>query len=210
MRRNVHDAKVFFRVNGRLLADAERKAEAEGMSLAELLRSALRQQLQRPTLPKAPTGSVASQRLREVREAATGNREAMMTLAQRSLDYMVQRPGVATQCVAEAATYARLAVMHGNTEDMKRLAGILLIQAQLEIDQSSIAEHLEDQDDAAQFASDSNESMAEALYWLDVAADIGDDDATDIIQIIADMGIPPEAFALAKFVSTPAKEPAGV
>jgi hypothetical protein len=208
MRRNVHDAKVFFRVNSRLLADAERKAEAEGMSLPELLRSALRQQLQRPTLPKAPTGSFAASRLREIRDAASGSRDALMSLAQRSLDYMVQRPGVATQCVAEAATYARLAVMHGNTEDMKRLAGILLIQAQLEIDQSSIAEHLEDQADAAQFATDCNESMAEALYWLDVAADIGDDDATDIIQIIADMGIPPEAFALAKFISTPAKEPA--
>jgi predicted nucleic acid-binding protein len=208
MRRNVHDAKVFFRVNSRLLADAERKAEAEGMSLPELLRSALRQQLQRPTLPKAPTGSFAASRLREIRDAASGSRDALMALAQRSLDYMVQRPGVATQCVAEAATYARLAVMHGNTEDMKRLAGILLIQAQLEIDQSSIAEHLEDQADAAQFATDCNESMAEALYWLDVAADIGDDDATDIIQIIADMGIPPEAFALAKFISTPAKEPA--
>ena len=176
------------------------------MSLPELLRSALRQQLQRPTLPKAPRGSFAAQRLQEIREAATGNREALMALAQRSLDYMVERPAVAVQCVAEAATYARLAVMHGNTEDMKRLAGILLIQAQTEIDQSTIAEHLEDQDDAARFATDCNESMAEALYWLDVAADCGDEDAPDIIQIIADMGIPPEAFELAKLISTPVKE----
>jgi TPR repeat protein len=131
-----------------------------------------------------------------------------MALAQRALDSMLVRPGIAPTCIAEAATYARLAVMHGNTEDMKRLAGILLIQAQLEIDQSSIAEHLEDRQDAARFATDCNESMAEALYWLDVAADCGDEAAPDIIQICADMGIPPEAFALARLISTPAKEPA--
>ncbi|MGE0774266.1 MAG: hypothetical protein AB7G25_04580 [Sphingomonadaceae bacterium] len=208
MRRNVHDSKVFFRVNSKLLAEAERKAEAEGMGLAELIRSALRQELRKPSLPKAPRGSIAEQRLQSIREAAGGSREALMTLAQRSLDAMLERPDTAQQCVAEAATYARLAVMHGETDDMKRLAGILLIQAQFEIDQSNIAEQLDDNEDAARLASDCNESMAEALYWLDVAADHGDESAGGIIQIFADLGIPAEAFALAKFVSTPAKEPA--
>lgn len=206
MRSSVHDSVVRFRTSAKLLADAEAKARDEGMSLSEFLRHALRQQLRKPALPKAPTGSYASRNLKPIREAAAGSREALMALAQRSLDYMLERPGVAVRSVAEAATYARLAVMHGDTDDMKRLAGILLIQAQTEIDQSTIAEHLEDQEDAVRFATDCNESMAEALYWLDVAADCGDEDAPDIIQIIADMGIPPEAFALAKFISTPAKE----
>ncbi|MGE0776633.1 MAG: hypothetical protein AB7L36_16555 [Sphingomonadaceae bacterium] len=210
MRSPVHDCVVRFRANGRLLESAEAKAQAEGMSLSELLRHALRQELRRPSLPKAPRGSIAEQRLQTVRQAAGGSREALMTLAQGSLDAMIARPDTAVQCVAEAATYARLAVMHGDTDDMKRLAGILLIQAQLEIDQSNIAERLEDVDDAARLASDCNESMAEALYWLDVAADSGDESAGGILQIFADLGIPAEAFALARFVSTPAKEQAHV
>jgi predicted nucleic acid-binding protein len=212
MRSSVHDTVVRFRANGRLVADAETKALREGMSLSELLRHALRQELRTPSLPKihGKAGSIAAERLHAIREAAGGSREALMSLAQRSLDYMLERPGVAPQCIAEAATYARLAVMHGNNEDMKRLAGILLIQAQLEIDQSAIAEQVEDTDDASRFAIDCNESMAEALYWLDVAADGGDESATDIIQLMADMGVPAEAFQLAKFVSTPVKEPAGV
>jgi predicted HicB family RNase H-like nuclease len=46
MRRLVHDAKVYFRVNQRVLEDAERRAEASGMSLAEFLRQALRRALE--------------------------------------------------------------------------------------------------------------------------------------------------------------------
>jgi predicted nucleic acid-binding protein len=208
MREHVHNSVVRFRASERLVASAEAMATEQDMSLSEFMRHAVRQQIQKPSLPKAASGSFAAQRLLPIRQAAGGSREALMNLAQRSLDYMLERPGIASQCIAEAATYARLAVMHGDTEDMKRLAGILLIQAQLEIDQSVIAEHLEDVDDAKRLAIDCNESMAEALYWLDVAADSGDDGATDIIQIVADMGIPAEAFALAKFISTPAKEPA--
>ena len=45
MRRLVHDARVYFRVNRRVLEDAERRARANGMSLSELLRQALRREL---------------------------------------------------------------------------------------------------------------------------------------------------------------------
>lgn len=41
----VHDSPVKFRVNGALLAKAQAKAVAEGMSLSELMRSALRREL---------------------------------------------------------------------------------------------------------------------------------------------------------------------
>ena len=46
MRRLIHDTRAHFRVNKRVLEDAERRAEASGMSLAEFLRQALRRALE--------------------------------------------------------------------------------------------------------------------------------------------------------------------
>jgi len=48
MRRLIHDTRAHFRVNKRVLEDAERRAEASGMSLAEFLRQALRRALSEP------------------------------------------------------------------------------------------------------------------------------------------------------------------
>jgi len=45
MRRLVHDAEVYFRVNQRVLEDAERKARDSGMSLSEFVRHAIRKEL---------------------------------------------------------------------------------------------------------------------------------------------------------------------
>jgi|GEM_PF-1512029 len=45
MRSYVHDVPVHFRANARLLAAAQAKAQREGMSLSELLRSALRREV---------------------------------------------------------------------------------------------------------------------------------------------------------------------
>lgn len=42
----VHDVPVRFRVNNALLARAQAKASAEGMSLSEFMRYALRRELQ--------------------------------------------------------------------------------------------------------------------------------------------------------------------
>ena len=47
MRTQVHDMPVRFRVNEALLSKAMKKAELEGMSLSELMRSALRQELKK-------------------------------------------------------------------------------------------------------------------------------------------------------------------
>ena len=45
MRSNVHNAPVQFRANVRLLSAARAKADREGMSLSELMRSALRREI---------------------------------------------------------------------------------------------------------------------------------------------------------------------
>jgi predicted HicB family RNase H-like nuclease len=45
MRGCVHDSTAKFRVNGGLLADAEQKARAQGMSLSEFMRHALRREV---------------------------------------------------------------------------------------------------------------------------------------------------------------------
>jgi len=45
MRSCIHDAPVQFRANVRLLAAARSKAERQGMSLSELMRSALRREI---------------------------------------------------------------------------------------------------------------------------------------------------------------------
>jgi len=45
-RTSVHDRTVAFRVNAGLLAGAEAAAGREGMSLSELMRAALRRELQ--------------------------------------------------------------------------------------------------------------------------------------------------------------------
>ena len=46
MRQSVHDSTVRFRVNEALVARAEEKARQEGMSLSELIRQAVRRELQ--------------------------------------------------------------------------------------------------------------------------------------------------------------------
>lgn len=45
MRKNVHDKPVRFRVNAGLLAQAELRAQREGMSLSELIRAAVREKV---------------------------------------------------------------------------------------------------------------------------------------------------------------------
>lgn len=45
MRSVVHDIPVRFRANVRLLAAARSKAEREGMTMSELMRSALRREI---------------------------------------------------------------------------------------------------------------------------------------------------------------------
>lgn len=45
MREQIHNSTARFRVNGALLAAAEAKARREGMSLSELLRHAVRQEV---------------------------------------------------------------------------------------------------------------------------------------------------------------------
>lgn len=45
MRNDVHNSMVRFRVNDALLAAASVKAKQEGMSVSELMRSALRREL---------------------------------------------------------------------------------------------------------------------------------------------------------------------
>ncbi len=46
MRQNVHDTVARFRINHRLLTAAEIEAERKGMSLSELMRHALRRELE--------------------------------------------------------------------------------------------------------------------------------------------------------------------
>jgi antitoxin component of RelBE/YafQ-DinJ toxin-antitoxin module len=46
MRKPVHNVAAQFRVNAHLLAEAEAKAERQGMSVSELLRHALRRELE--------------------------------------------------------------------------------------------------------------------------------------------------------------------
>jgi len=45
MRRQTHDANIYFRAPSSILAQAEAKARREGMSLSELIRHALRREL---------------------------------------------------------------------------------------------------------------------------------------------------------------------
>ena len=45
MRGQVHDARVYFRINSAILGTAEKQARELGMSLAEFLRHAVRRQL---------------------------------------------------------------------------------------------------------------------------------------------------------------------
>lgn len=46
MRRSVHDSTVRFRANEELVAQAEAKARRSGMTLSELIRQAMRRELQ--------------------------------------------------------------------------------------------------------------------------------------------------------------------
>ena len=46
MRRPTHDIEARFRINGHLIASAKARAEQQGMTLSELIRQALRRELQ--------------------------------------------------------------------------------------------------------------------------------------------------------------------
>jgi len=140
--------------------------------------------------------------------AARGECSAFADLATHSLDCLVAEPRQAMMRMGEALTLGRLAALAGSSDEMKRLAGILFLYAQMMADQSGVAVACDDADDAGFYEVEGCEAMAEALYWLDLAADGGDDDATDFIQLAADMGIPPEAFTLASKFASQSKEPA--
>lgn len=142
--------------------------------------------------------------LDELRTAASGDQSTLAVLARRSLEGFINHPWDAAAWLAQSITYGRLAAINGPALEKTHLAGILFTYAQLQIDRSELAQSTEE---ASYYARESSEAQVEALYWLNLAADEGHEEAADVISCVADM-IDPHLLALASGITSQAKEPA--
>jgi len=137
--------------------------------------------------------------LDRLRAASGGHRESLAAFAVDAMNNVITDPLRSEDHLAEAATFARLAAMHGDAKDMQCLAGILIVQAQLLNDRASLALDGPDEGDVCgYFIQASTGVMAEAIHWLNAAADAGSEDATEYLLMLADSGYNPEAFTVAK------------
>ena len=142
--------------------------------------------------------------LDELRAAASGDQSVLAVLARRSLDGFINYPWDAAAWLAQSITYGRLAAINGPASEKSHLAGILFTYAQLQIDRAELAESPEE---ASYYAQESGEAQVEALYWLNLAADEGHEEAAGVISTVAET-IDPHLLALASGITSQAKEPA--
>ena len=134
-----------------------------------------------------------------LRDASQGNREQLAEFAASALNSVIADPLRSETHLSEAATFARLAAMHGNAKDMQVLAGVLLVQAHLLNDRAGLAsQRPDDADDTGYFIRASNRLKAQAIQWLNAAADAGSDDATSYLLMLADAKDNADAFEMAR------------
>jgi hypothetical protein len=110
------------------------------------------------------------------------------------LERLSETPALAEELIADAVATARHAAASGKSEHLRQLAGLLMIQAQIEEDQASLANGA---DEARNFRTGSIRAQAEALALLDQAADAGDRLAETCLVMAGHAQIVPEAFATA-------------
>lgn len=134
----------------------------------------------------------------QLEASARGDREALALFASLALDAMMTDPLLSETHLSEAATFARLAAMHGEAKDMQILAGVLLVQAHLLKNRAEFALQQRDDSDAGYFIQASTRAKAHAIQWLNTAADAGSDDATSYLLMLADSADNGDAFEMAR------------
>jgi hypothetical protein len=110
------------------------------------------------------------------------------------LDEMCNAPEAAPWLLLEPLVIARQSVEAGEPSQVRMLAGLLLIHAQILQDQAALAEG----EDSAGLTSDARSAIVEALVLLERAADAGDELAGDCIAVAGLAGIEAEVFREAK------------
>jgi len=75
-------------------------------------------------------------------------------------------------------------------------------------DQAGVAAACDDREDAGFYEVEGCEAQAEALFWLNRAADLGDEEAAGYILLAGEIGVDPAAFSLAAKTTAQTKEPA--
>ena len=177
----VHSTLVQFRANPHLVEAGRAKAIRQGMSFAELMRAALRRELESgPTLAGdnpapattsapsplavAPNDALGPIAAKEIEKAAKGDLAAQRVLFSACLDAVTspaEHPLNAQYVAMELMVIGRLVAAHGLPEDIRRLAAALVGGANVlrRAGRPDIADHM----------------VAEAISVLEQMADCGDD-----------------------------------
>jgi len=131
MRNKVQDVPIQFRANGRLLAAARAKAERQGMSLSEMIRSILRSAVaeegERQPAIKA-NGALGAATTEIVSKAARGDAVSQHWLFEDRMAAFSKYDSSSIEAsviAMEAVLFARLLASHGHAQDVQRLAGAL-------------------------------------------------------------------------------------
>lgn len=110
------------------------------------------------------------------------------------LDEICSAPEAAPSLLLEAIAIARQSVEAGEPSQVRMLAGLLLIHAQVLEDHAALAER----EDSAGLTSEARAVLVEALALLERAADAGDELAGDCIAVAGLAGMEAEVFREAK------------
>lgn len=189
MRSPVHNVPVQFRANERLVAAARSRAQHEGMSLSEFLRSALRRAMEAAPGPSvgdltptaigpcppavAPNGALGPIASKAIEEAARGDLLAQRQLFQACFDAIcspAEHPLNAQYIAMETMVIGRLIAAHGVPEDIRKFAAALVQGANVlrRAGRPDIADHM----------------VAEAISVLEQLADCGDDLSAVCSQVL--------------------------
>lgn len=190
LRPSVHNSAIRFRASDSLIAGARAKAKRDGMSFSELMRAALRRELEaaprlgadntEPTataktspLAVAPNGALGPIASKAIADAARGDVSAQRQLFQACFDGIcspTEHPLNAQYVVMEAMVVGRLIAAHGFPDDIRKFAAGLVQGANIlrRAGRPDIADHM----------------VAEAISVLEQMADCGDDLSAVCSQVL--------------------------
>lgn len=170
----LHDTPVHFRAAGHLLDAAKALADARGMSFAELIRQALRHQIEAADKQKQSVETAPyrlTQQPSPMKRAAAGDLHAQRELITESLLAGNCNPAIWSEAIMEAETWARIAAANGGDQDYATLVSILGLRIS-----------------DAKVRGDSTTSRrleAEGIAMVSVLADEGNEDAAAMLPVLS-------------------------
>ncbi|MEZ5688778.1 MAG: ribbon-helix-helix protein, CopG family [Caenibius sp.] len=159
----MHSEIINFRASPDLAAALSQAAQAEGVTVSELVRRAVQAKVGPSTSDDPALDPFAA-----LHAAATGSLEAQRAIADRAVALVNEdNDRDSTTTLIEGLVFARLAAAHGDVSDQRRVIAML----------AALAEHA-DEDSTA-------ELVGEAVARIELAASAGADDADAVFFDLA-------------------------